>query len=128
MTIQTGPTLSLVTRPRDGPIDLQMLDRSLRRPRTLASFCLSVLCGILALLAAVPLVSVLFMLLWRGGARLSIALFTELPPAAGMQGGGIGNAILGSLLVVLVAALMSIPPGILGGVYLAEINPDGRAA
>jgi phosphate transport system permease protein len=45
-----------------------------------------------------------------------------------MRGGGIGNAIVGTLLVVLIAALMSIPVGVLGGVYLAEINPDGRSA
>jgi phosphate transport system permease protein len=89
---------------------------------------MSVGCSILALLAAVPLLSVLLMLIWRGSTRLSLALFTELPPAAGMQGGGIGNAIVGSLLVVLVAALISIPVGVLGGVYLAEINPDGSTA
>jgi phosphate transport system permease protein len=89
---------------------------------------MSALCALLALLAAVPLLSVLLMLVWRGGARLSPALFTELPPAAGMTGGGIGNAIIGSLLVVLVAAAISIPVGVLGGVYLAEINPEGRAA
>jgi phosphate transport system permease protein len=114
--------------PMVGRVDLQALDRALRRPRTLLSFCMSVLCAILALLAAIPLVSVLFMLVWKGGARLGPALFTELPPAAGMQGGGIGNAIVGSLLVIFVAAAISIPAGVLGGVYLAEIDPDGRGA
>jgi phosphate transport system permease protein len=121
-------TSSFATVAAVGKVDLQQLERSLRRPRTLLSFCMSVLCAILALLAAVPLFSVLLMLVWRGGARLSPALFTELPPAAGMQGGGIGNAIIGSLLVVFVAAVISIPVGVLGGVYLAEINPDGRSA
>jgi phosphate transport system permease protein len=108
-------------------IDLRELDRSLRRPRTLISYGLSVLCGILALLAAVPLVSVLLILIVRGGQRLSVALFTQLPPAAGMQGGGIGNAIIGTLLVVFIGALISIPIGVLSGVYLAEINSEGRA-
>jgi len=111
-----------------GRVDLQKLDRSLRRPRTLLSFCLSLLCAMLALLAALPLASVLLMLVWRGGARLSLALFTELPPAAGMPGGGVGNAIVGSLLVIFVAAVISIPVGVLAGVYLAEIDPDGRGA
>jgi phosphate transport system permease protein len=109
-------------------VDVKLLQRSLRRPRTLFSFCMSVLCTVLAVLAAVPLFSVLFMLAWRGGARLGLALFTELPPAAGMVGGGIGNAIIGSLLVVFIAALISIPVGVFGGVYLAEISPEGRVA
>lgn len=108
-------------------IDLKELDRSLRKPRTLFSFCMSVLCTVLALAAAVPLFSVLLMLVWRGGARLDVELFTELPPAAGMAGGGVGNAILGTLLVVFIAAVISVPVGILGGVYLGEIA-DGRRA
>jgi phosphate transport system permease protein len=124
----TEATAAIVAAPSVRKVDLEQLDRSLRRPRTLVSFCLSVLCGILASLAALPLFSVLLMLVWRGGARLSLALFTELPPAAGMQGGGIGNAIIGTLLVVLLAALISIPLGVLAGVYLAEINPDGPIA
>jgi phosphate transport system permease protein len=116
------------TAPTASPVDLPQLERSLRRPRTLKSYCFSVLCGALALLAAVPLLSVLLMLIVRGGARLSPALFTKLPPAAGMLDGGIGNAIVGTLLVVLIAALISIPVGVLGGVYLAEINPEGWVA
>jgi phosphate transport system permease protein len=116
-----------VTAPTTGPVDVQQLDRSLRRPRTLLNYCLSILCGMLALVAAVPLVSVLLMLVVRGGRRLSLALFTQLPPAAGMHGGGIGNAIIGTLLVVVIGALISIPIGVLAGVYLAEINPEGSA-
>jgi phosphate transport system permease protein len=110
------------------PVKLHQLDRSLRRRRTLYSYCLSVLCAFMALLAAVPLVSVLLMLIVRGGARLRVALFTELPPAAGVAGGGVGNAIFGTLLVVAIAAALSIPIGVLGAVYLAEIDPEGRTA
>jgi len=111
-----------------GSPDLDQLERSLRRPRTLFSFCSSVLCTILALLAAVPLFSVLLMLIWRGAARLGPTLFTQLPPAAGMPGGGIGNAIVGTMLVVALGSGLSIPIGILVGLYLAEVNPDGRFA
>jgi phosphate transport system permease protein len=109
-------------------VDLHQLERSLRRPRTLFSFCSSVLCAILALLAAIPLFSVLLMLLWRGAARLGPALFTQLPPAAGMPGGGIGNAIVGTVLVVTLASALSIPLGVLVGLYLAEVSPEGRLA
>jgi phosphate transport system permease protein len=116
------------TSPSAGTTGLPQLERSLRRPRTLINYGLSVLCAVLAILAAVPLFSVLLMLIVRGGARLRPALLVGLPPAAGMAGGGIGNAILGSLLVVLIAALISIPVGVVSGVYLAEINPEGRLA
>jgi phosphate transport system permease protein len=117
--------------PPDAPrvadeVDLRLLERSLRRPRTLLSFSLSWICGGLSLIAAVPLVSVLVMLIWRGGRQFGVRLFTELPPAAKMSGGGIGNAIVGTLLVVFIAALLSVPIGVLGGVYVAEVDPDSR--
>jgi phosphate transport system permease protein len=117
-------------QPKPGPqeIDLPQLERSLRSPRTLFSYCMSVLTAALTLLAMVPLFSVLIMLLWRGGRRLSVGLFTELPPAAGMAGGGIANSILGTFLVVALATLISVPVGILGGVFLAEISPEGKTA
>jgi phosphate transport system permease protein len=111
-----------------GELDLSRLERSLKRPRTLFSFCMSCFCGGLTLLAAIPLFSVLIMLIWRGGSQFSVALFTELPPAAGMLGGGIGNAIVGTLLVVLIAAGISIPIGVCGGIYVAEIDPDSRVS
>jgi phosphate transport system permease protein len=110
------------------PIDLPSLERSLRHPRTFFSAALTALTYVLAVLAMVPLFSVLLMLLWRGGQRLGPALFVELPPAAGMVGGGIGNAILGSLLAVALATVFSVPLGILGGIFLAEIAPDSWTA
>jgi phosphate transport system permease protein len=109
-------------------VDLPALEKSLRRPRTLMNECLSVLSVALSIVAVIPLFSVLFMVLWRGGQRLSIGLFTELPPAAGMVGGGIGNAILGTFVMVLLASLISVPVGILGGVYLAEFGPRTKTA
>ena len=124
----TDLSASFISPPVTQAVDLPKLERSLKRPRTLFSYCASVVCGILALLAAVPLFSVLVMLIWRGAARLGPALFTQLPPAAGTAGGGIGNAILGTLVVVLIAAVLSIPLGIAIGIYLAEINPGGRLA
>jgi phosphate transport system permease protein len=107
---------------------LPELEKSLRRPRTLFNECLSVLSVALSVVAVIPLFSVLFMVLWRGGQRLSLALFTELPPAAGMVGGGIGNALLGTFVMVLLASLISVPVGIFGGVYLSEFGPRTRTA
>ncbi len=110
------------------PIDLPQLERSLRSTRSLFSYGMSVLTAAMTLIAVVPLVSVLYMLIVRGGERLSLALFTELPPAAGMAGGGIGNAIEGTLLIVAIASAISIPFGILAAIYLAEFGLDTSLA
>jgi phosphate transport system permease protein len=72
------------------------------------------------LLALVPLVSVLAYVVAKGFAGLSLSLFTELPGPVGEAGGGFGNAIAGSALLVGLACVMGIPVGVLGGVYLAE--------
>ncbi len=89
---------------------------------------MSVLTGILAVTAMVPLVSVLLMLIFRGGKRIGVALFTELPPAAGMTGGGVGNALLGTLLMVAVASAIAVPVGVLAAVFLSEFGPESKTA
>jgi len=71
---------------------------------------------------------VLYMLVERGIQRLGIALFTELPPAAGMSGGGVGNALLGTLEIVALATLISVPFGILAAIFLAEFGEDSKTA
>jgi phosphate transport system permease protein len=109
-------------------IDLEKLQRDLRHPRTLFSFVLSGVTGLMTLIATIPLFSVLLMLVWRGGRRLSIALFTELPPAAKMPGGGIGNALLGTFVIVAIAILISVPFGILAAIFLGEFAPESRTA
>ncbi len=117
--------------PAPPKVDLPSLERSLRSPRTLFSAACSLVCCAMAVAAMIPLFSVLIMLLYRGGGKVlsaGLALFTELPPAAGMVGGGIGNAVVGTLTVVGIATLVSVPLGVLGGVFLAEISPEGRLA
>jgi phosphate transport system permease protein len=104
------------------------LDRRLRSRRTFVNVAFSVLIAVMAFVALLPLFSVLAMLLVQGGQRLSLALFVELPPAAGMEGGGIGNAILGTLLMVGIASFIAVPVGILGAVYTAEFGPETRIA
>ncbi len=121
-------TATAAVTPADKDIDLAELEKSLRHPRSFMSALLSVTTGVLSLIAMVPLFSVIGMLIWEGAQRLSLALFTELPPAAGMDGGGIGNAFLGTLLIVLIATLISVPIGIFAGVYIAEFGPDTRTA
>lgn len=109
-------------------VNFPQLERSLRHPRTLFSIVLSVITGLVTALACVPLFSVLFMLIYRGGQRLSLLLFTETPPSAFESGGGFGNAVVGTLVMVGIAAVLSVPFGILAAVFLAEFGPDSRTA
>ncbi len=104
------------------------MTRSFLERRSLTNHSLTLFLWLLALLAAVPLFSVLYMLISRGGARLDWATLTELPPAGFMTGGGIGNAIVGTLVMVGIAAAISIPFGVLGGMFLGLVAPDSRVA
>ena len=90
------------------PVDLPSLRRSAFDPRALKSLLLSAGAWVAAIVAAIPLVSVLYMLIVRGGSRLHWELFTELPPAGFEMGGGFGNAILGTLVMVGIGGLLSI--------------------
>lgn len=96
--------------------------------RSLRNTVLTILLWAVSLLAAVPLISVLTMLVLRGGARIGVEIFTELPPAGLEPGGGFGNAIVGTVVMVLIASAVSVPFGILGGVFLGAIAPDSRLA
>lgn len=104
------------------------LFRSLRSRRTALNAALTVLAFLLSVGAMLPLFSVLYMLIARGAPLLSLELFTELTPGAGSVGGGIGNAIVGTLVVVLVATALSLPLGFMAAVYLAEFGGDSRLA
>jgi phosphate transport system permease protein len=77
-------------------------------------------------IAALGVVSILFFILgyliWNGGTSLSLNFFTQLPKPVGEAGGGMANAIVGSLKLLLLAAVMGLPVGLLTGVYLAEFG------
>jgi phosphate transport system permease protein len=77
-------------------------------------------------IAALGVVSILFFILgyliWNGGRSLNWNFFTQLPKPVGESGGGMANAIVGSLKLLMLAALMGLPVGLLTGVYLAEFG------
>ncbi len=104
------------------------LRHNLFEPRAMRNVLLTFGAWLVAALGAVPLFSVLYMLIVKGGARLSTELFTELPPAGFEMGGGIGNAVQGTLVTVAIASVISIPIAILAAIYLAEFRPDSRIA
>lgn len=92
------------------------------RKRNISSRLLSFLAGVFACLAVLPLIAVLIYILIKGVASLNIDLFTQLPPPPGGSGGGVGNAILGSIVVTAIATMLAIPIGVGGGIYLAEYS------
>ena len=96
--------------------------------RALRSLMLTGMAWLVALLASVPLLSVLYMLITRGGARLSLEVFTELPPTGFETGGGFGNAMAGTFMMVGIAAAIAVPVGILAAIFLAELGPDSKLA
>ncbi len=73
-----------------------------------------------ALLVIAPLGLVFFHLLANGASSVNWDFFTKLPTPVGVAGGGMVNAIVGSLKLLALAAAIGIPVGVLGGVYLAE--------
>ncbi len=107
---------------------LPKLERQPFEPRALKSILLSSITILAALLACVPLFSVLIMLIYRGGKRLSLELFYALPPTAFETGGGFANAILGTLFMVGIACLISVPFGILAAIYLADLGQYSKVA
>jgi phosphate transport system permease protein len=74
------------------------------------------------------MVLIVYEVVRRGASAIDWAFFTELPPVVGEDGGGLGNAMLGTLVITTVAAAIAIPVGFLGGVWLAEFGRNGRIA
>ena len=90
------------------------------RYRRILSHLVMGLCGLSVLIALVPLALILFYVLTQGLSSLNWAFLVDMPKPVGEPGGGMANAIVGSVLVVSIGALFAIPIGILSGVYASE--------
>lgn len=91
-----------------------------RRRRNLISRLAYSLCVAALVIALVPLVLIIAYVLIQGASALNIDFFTQLPKPVGETGGGMGNAILGSLMLIGIASVVGLPLGVLAGIYLAE--------
>ena len=88
--------------------------------RRAVNLIMTALCALGLVIALVPLASVLWLVVSKGIRGLDLDFFTQLPTPVGELGGGVGNAILGSLYIVGIAAAIGVPLGVGAGVYLAE--------
>ena len=93
--------------------------------RNISSRALSFLAALFAAIAVLPLILVLGYVLVQGGSKISLARLTQLPPPPGLEDGGIANAIVGTLVVTAIAALIAVPVGVGGGIFLAEYSRSG---
>ncbi len=96
-----------------------------RRTANAIGLALSMAAMVLGLMV---LLWILFVLFGQGLAATDLNLFTQDTPAPGSDGGGLRNAIVGSLMMLGLTVLVSTPVGILAGIYLAEYGDEGRTA
>jgi phosphate transport system permease protein len=97
---------------------------AVRKGVNAAGAALGILCVVLAL---IPLVAMMGYVLQHGGSSLNWAFFSQLPNPVGESGGGMSNAILGTLLLIALTSLIGVPVGILGGIYLSRSRDVGLA-
>jgi phosphate transport system permease protein len=90
------------------------------RRRKIVSRLFEVLCAAAVLVALVPLVLILFYVIKEGAGALNLAFFTQMPKPVGEAGGGMANAIVGTLILIGLAALFAVPVGCICGIHLAE--------
>jgi len=83
---------------------------------------------LMAMLVIAPLLAVFGYLVIRGVGSLNLAFFTHLPVPVGEQGGGVANAIVGSVMILAIASVIGVPLGIGAGIYLAEYGRGAFAA
>ncbi len=88
---------------------------------------MTILAGACLLIVLIPLFAVIIYVVSQGFSRLNLDLFTKLPPPPGLKGGGIANAIIGTLMTVGIGTLISVPFGVLAAVYLSEFSKGNTA-
>jgi phosphate transport system permease protein len=90
--------------------------------RKITNRAISILSGICALIGVAALIWILYEVILRGAGAINWSFFTQLPTPPGIPGGGLANAMVGTLLITLTAAIIGVPVGIFAGIYLAEFS------
>jgi phosphate transport system permease protein len=90
--------------------------------RRLISKVITGLCALAVLIALVPLALILFLVITQGILSLNVDFFTSMPAPVGEPGGGMANAIAGTLILIGLGAAFAIPIGVISGIYAAEFS------
>jgi len=121
ITPEAGATGSA---PEHGP----SCQRFLNWKRVLADRFATGFAVLMAVLVVVPLLAIFGYLVVRGVGSLNLAFFTHIPVPVGEKGGGVANAIVGSVMILAVASVIGVPWGIGAGIYLAEYGRGSFAS
>src|SRR5688572_16968554 len=108
--------------PRPSQRQRAFADRTRRRVRRrrVANTVMVVVLSAAAVAATLPLIFILWHLVREGAAALSLDFFTQMPRPVGEAGGGLANAIVGTLILLGIATAIGLPVGVGAGLYLAE--------
>jgi phosphate transport system permease protein len=104
-----------------------MKPRSLQR-RKVTDTAIRVLSGLAALFGIAMLGWILGTVLVKGAGAINWSFFTELPAPPGLPGGGLANAIVGTLYITFLAVLIGVPVGLAAGIWLAEFGKESKLA
>jgi phosphate transport system permease protein len=110
-----------------GPAKNQLASRALGRRRHRTNMVVKILCVAATVIGLVLLASILFTLVWRGAAGLSLTVFTQTTKPPGSNG-GLLNAIVGTLIQTGIGTLIGTPIGLMVGTYLAEYGRSSALA
>jgi phosphate transport system permease protein len=95
-----------------------------RRRKVISAFFVGA-CALSVLIALVPLAFILFFVITQGISAINLDFFTQMPKPVGEPGGGMANAIVGTLILTGLGSIMAIPIGIVSGVYMSEYAGSG---
>jgi phosphate transport system permease protein len=90
------------------------------RRRKIYSGLFETLCAMAVIVALIPLAMILFYVIKEGFGALNLDFFTHMPKPVGESGGGMANAIIGTLILIGIAAAFAVPVGCLCGIHLSE--------
>lgn len=99
-----------------------------RPQRRIADRTLKIACVLFTALGVFVLGWILAMLVWKGLAALSPSIFTTITPGPGTEGGGLANAMVGSLVLTFLGIVVATPIGVMAGTYLAEYGKNSKLA
>ncbi|WP_448527514.1 phosphate ABC transporter permease PstA [Parathermosynechococcus lividus] len=117
-----------LSQPNTPESDTVQLAKVWTSMRNLFGLFMTGVTGLFAVIAVIPLAAIIINVAAEGLPLINLDLFTKLPPPPGLSGGGLGNAIVGTLIVLAIAVVISVPIGVLGAVWLSEFGRGTKIA